>query len=133
MENTCGQGYFKEKKIKDGYVQNDSELASKKLDHLHEGKILDKKFQHEKEMLEANNKFKLLKITKELGVIGILFGNSQNASKNITVFICFLLLIIASIDTFLLYQKNAFCNMFDLWSKIFPILTLSLGYIFGKN
>lgn len=39
--------------------KTNSELASKRLDHLHEEKIMGKKFQHEKEMLEANNKFKL--------------------------------------------------------------------------
>ena len=57
--------------------KTNSELASKRLDHLHEEKIMGKKFQHEKEMLEANNKFKLLKIEKELGVIGRLFGRKR--------------------------------------------------------
>ena len=45
--------------------KTNSELALKRLDHLHEEKIMGKKFQHEKEMLEANNKFKLLKMEKE--------------------------------------------------------------------
>ena len=39
--------------------KTNSELASKRLDHLHEEKIMGKKIKKKKEMLEANNKFKL--------------------------------------------------------------------------
>ena len=55
--------------------------------------------------------------------------------KNITVFICSILLLAAVAFTIVAYCKN--CdkdNLIEyLWDTIIPVITLSLGYLFGKE
>lgn len=69
-----------------------------------------------------------------LGFIGKIFGSGENASKNITATICVLLIIGGSIVSVYAYAcKNDKELAGSIWNVIVPILTLSLGYLFGKK
>jgi len=64
-------------------------------------------------------KFKQMDI--DVGLLGKLFGNSSNAPTNI-----------AGITILVLLFSTPFVA--DLkWEQSFPIITLALGYLFGKN
>jgi len=71
---------------------------------------------------------------KDLGWIGFLFGTAENASKNIAVLICLILIIGAIIFSCIIYKcgtDNSFIE--TIWQIVLPVVTLSLGYIFGKK
>lgn len=57
----------------------------------------------------------------DVGILGKFFGNSSNAPTNI-----------AGITILALLIATPFVN--DLkWEQSFPVITLALGYLFGKN
>ena len=73
-------------------------------------------------------------INKKLGLIGQIIGNSENASKNITCIICILLLGGATIISLVIYWgKDDVSFVQAIWNNIMPVITLSLGYLFGKK
>ena len=65
----------------------------------------------------------------ESGHLGRFFGNHRNAAANIAGLIV-LILIIAGIGfiCFFGWEKSA-----EFWKGIFPIITLTLGYLFGRT
>lgn len=68
------------------------------------------------------------KVEKRGGLIGKLLGNNpENVALNIGFLICAALLLLV------LCNLKATSLNFDLLDKVFPIITLTLGYIFGKN
>ena len=70
---------------------------------------------------------------KDGGFMGRFLGTkSSNVSMHIALIICCLLILIIIIDMMHSYIIGNNINM-DLISLISPILTLSLGYIFGKS
>lgn len=81
---------------------------------------------------EQNFKNEQLKI--KIGRIGELLGCEDNASRNITAFICGVLLFTLLALSIIVYlcEKN-FDPVMLLWEKVIPILTLAFGYLFGKN
>lgn len=104
-------------------LQNTHEQAQLKEQHLHEERMTDKKYQHE---ANINN--------QALGRFGRLFGSQENASRNITGIICLSFIAGATLVSLIEY----FCNndtqfVKNMWEVICPIITLSLGYLFGKN
>lgn len=121
LSNIDGNGYY------------NISLEDKKLSNVHEENVLDKKNQHELNIKNIENKYELKKLNKELGWIGQCFGRAENSSKNITAVICLSLLIITLVASCILYSSNDEFTMTELWARVFPIITLSLGYLFGKN
>lgn len=104
IQNAHEQGLQKE--------QHDFDLECKKLDQ-----------KHEQETIEKN-----------LGWIGKTFGNADNASKNITATLCILLLIGVVIVSAIVYCNERDVNkVAGLWDGVLPIITLSLGYLFGRK
>lgn len=105
------------------------EREQQKEAHEHEREKQYTEFQHETEIktLENNQEIKLT--NKRIGWIGIVFGDESHASRNITASICICLII--------------FCIVVYVWGDegktelikevIIPIITLSLGYLFGKS
>lgn len=101
--------------------------------------------QHEQIQLKENHNYELekqknsidgkRKISRDqLGLIGILFGGKENASRNITAIICILLLIGASVVSCAAYFKYYDTSVaIGIWPSVAPIITLSLGYLFGKH
>lgn len=122
-----------------GYMQGNnngysSDLKALKLTTEHEQSKLkeehkfnldckDKDHQHEKEILEKN-----------LGLIGSFFGCTEHASKNITAVICLCLILgISVISCIVYFCKEDISFIAKMWGGLFPIITLSLGYLFGKK
>ena len=70
---------------------------------------------------------------KDSGIFGKLLGaNPKNASIHIALIICILLLLFCCID--LIHSFNSGEKLTEeIWNLIFPVITLSLGYIFGKG
>ncbi|HJB15535.1 MAG TPA: hypothetical protein IAA05_05765 [Candidatus Blautia excrementipullorum] len=70
---------------------------------------------------------------KDGGWLGRFLGvNPRNASMHIAFIICGILLLFCAVDLlFSLYLKNGITS--QVWELIFPVITLSLGYIFGKG
>lgn len=98
-------------------------LKQQKLQHKHEESIMQNSNTHEEELLSKN-----------LGIIGRLFGSGDNSSKNITATICGSLLIGATIISCFVYFKEKDTTFIkSIWNNILPIITLSLGYLFGKK
>ena len=102
--------------------------------------------QHEREKQKEEHEFQLqlqkqqhdhengLK-EKDLGWRGKIFGGEKISSKNITAFVCSILLIGVIAFSIVIYCKDANDKSFigQLWDYVLPIITLSLGYLFGKN
>ena len=100
---------------------------------------------HEQTKLKEQHIYDLAKQEKEnshlqalekskLGYIGYLFGGGENASKNITATICIILLLGGAAVSLYAYAFKGDKELAgSVWNIISPIITLSLGYIFGKN
>lgn len=70
---------------------------------------------------------------KDGGIMGKFLGTkSSNLSMHIALIICIMLLIIVIIDMIHAYIVGNNINL-DLINLIIPVITLSLGYIFGKG
>ena len=71
---------------------------------------------------------------KELGWIGVVLGASENSSKNISALICVILLLAIIAMSCWVYKIDGDKDFIGkLWQMILPVITLSLGYIFGKK
>ena len=102
--------------------------------------------QHEREKQKEDHEFQLqlqkqqhdhendLK-EKDLGWLGKIFGGEKLSSKNITAFVCGILLIGVITFSIIIYRDDKINTSFisQLWDYVLPIITLSLGYLFGKN
>ena len=100
---------------------------------------------HEQSQLKEQHNYDLSRQEKDnlhareiekvkLGKVGQLFGTGDNASKNITATICILLIIGAAVVSLYAYAwKDDKDLAGTIWGVIAPILTLSLGYVFGKK
>lgn len=92
----------------------------------------DHEFQYK--MQEAQHKQEQTMKNKDLGWIGFIFGTAENASKNIAALISLILIIGAIIFSCIIYccgSDNTFIE--TIWDIVLPVVTLSLGYIFGKK
>lgn len=68
------------------------------------------------------------------GWLGKFFGMNDRISLYIAGVTIFLMLISGIIFTFFsFFYSESFDNTIKLWGVITPIITLSLGYIFGKG
>lgn len=69
----------------------------------------------------------------EAGKFGEVLGtNTKNASIHSALIICITLLIFCGLDLLHSFLPEQTANM-DLWNLVLPVITLSLGYIFGKS
>lgn len=74
---------------------------------------------------------------KEIGILGKLFGFGDSVKFNIAG-ISILILILAGISytiivIFCEVNEQKVISIGDFWAIITPLLTLTLGYIFGKS
>lgn len=98
--------------IKLNKQKNDFELEAQQKQFNHENKLKD----------------------KEIGWIGKFFGTGDNSSKNIAVLLCLVLMIGGTVISCIAYFADKDTQFIGLvWNKILPVVTLSLGYIFGKK
>lgn len=70
---------------------------------------------------------------KKGGLIGKFLGTEPtNVSMHIALILCGLLVVLLGVDFAHAYATEQVINM-DLVGTIIPVVTLSLGYIFGKG
>ena len=109
-------------------------IKQTKLQNAHERDL--KKDQHEFDLncKKMDQQHELDTIDKNLGCVGRTFGSAENASKNIAAILCILLLVGVTIVSIVVYNKEkTVAAVAGLWDGILPIITLSLGYLFGKK
>jgi len=91
--------------------QQTFDLESKSKDHEHEIKVLE----------------------KTLGWLGNFFGGKDNTAMNISGALLILLILFGIGMSILSIANCNLSNLKDIWSVITPIITLTLGYIFGSK
>lgn len=101
------------------------------------------KLSHDEEMAKIANETEIKKAeidaetkrqSKQLGWLGHIFGSPEGASKYITATICLITLIGMIWLSIKAYNcEDGIARIKDIWSIGSPIVTLSLGYLFGKN
>ena len=91
----------------------------------HEYQLKMQKSQHDHEISMRN---------MDIGKVGRVFGSSENSSKNIAAVICFILLMaVIGMSCWIYYMDKDKSFIANLWQLVLPVITLSLGYIFGKK
>ncbi|MDE5629142.1 MAG: hypothetical protein K2I69_06225 [Muribaculaceae bacterium] len=92
----------------------------------HEERMADKEYSHRKEMLD-----------KELGRLGHLFGSRSHSARTIAFVIVISVLLISTAILACVYfcaPANSECKQFELiWTNTIPVVTLTLGYLFGSG
>lgn len=92
----------------------------------HDEHMADKEYAHRKEILD-----------KELGHLGHLFGSSAHSARTIAFVIVISLLIVSTcILTYMYFWAPANSNTkyFEMiWTNTIPVVTLTLGYLFGSG
>jgi len=104
-------------------IRNAHEQVQLKEQHGHEERMAEMQYQHEANL---NN--------QALGWFGRMFGSQENSSRNITGIICLSFVAGATLTSLIVYfckDDTAFVK--KMWEVICPIITLSLGYLFGKK
>lgn len=82
-------------------------------------------------VISANNESTSRK--ENSGILGNFLGaNPQNAAIHITLIICLILLIFCGADLMHSFCPEQKLNS-EMWNLIFPVITLGLGYVFGKG
>lgn len=104
-----------------------------------------RQMEHQKAMVQEDHDYQL-KMQKsqhdheismrnmDIGKVGWIFGTSENSSKNIAAVICFILLLAVICMSCWIYNMDKDKSFIaNLWQLVLPVITLSLGYIFGKK
>lgn len=81
--------------------------------------------------------FEESKMTRELGLLGHFFGSGNSIKLNIAGLFIFILVITGIIYTacvlFCESTNPKAIGILEFWGIITPLITLALGYIFGKK
>jgi len=67
----------------------------------------------------------------QAGWLGKFFGVDDQMSKFIAALIAIFLLLIGVVVMFV--KQDSWSEVMDFWTKIFPFITLVVGYILGKG
>jgi len=89
-----------------------------------------------KKLIDAELKKKQLENeSEERGWLGKLWGTIEHSSNNIAgLFIVLLLLIGTGYTCCLLFEDSAnHSKILEFWGMLSPMLTLALGYLFGRG
>ncbi len=110
---------------------NENEIQHVAINGISE-KSFDKLNDEQKKIVLAGNNETQGK-SKDAGRLGEFLGaNTQNASVHIALIICGVLLLFCGIDLIHSFFPEQALN-FEMWKLIFPVITLALGYVFGKG
>ena len=84
------------------------------------------------EVIASHNKIQ--QKNKDSGLIGRLIGaNTKNAAVNIASVICVCIFFLLLIDLLGAELCRDGCVNLEMWKILAPIITMTLGYIFGKG
>ena len=115
-------------------LQNTHEQVQLKEEHDHEEKMAKLRYENEQTIKDKECQHEVNINNQSLGWFGRLFGSQENSSRNITAAICILLTAGVSIISCIVYFcKDDISFVAKMWGGLFPIITLSLGYLFGKK
>jgi len=110
------------------------EFKHSKLNQAHEKNILAQNNQHELDLMEKGNCHEVELKKKELGWFGIFFGGKDLISLNLSGMLLIFLVVSGVILSCIIYKnKTDIENILKIWGVITPIITLTLGYIFGNK
>lgn len=70
----------------------------------------------------------LEKTKLDIGLVGKLFGKGDSVKLNVAALCFFLLILSGIIKSFMQFEDSV-----DYWKIISPLITLTLGYIWGKE
>lgn len=116
------------------YSNSEYTLKQSKQEQIHEKNILTEKNKFELDVIDKKNQHNLKIKNKELGWFGIFFGGQELISLNISGMLIIFLLFIGFILSCIIYNdKTDLDNVVKIWGIITPIITLTLGYVFGSN
>ena len=93
----------------------------------------DHQFQLEMQKQQHNHENELK--NKEIGWLGKFFGAEDNAARNMAMTVIILVSGRATVfSVCVIFNSNIGDDLIpNVWSKVSPVITLALGYIFGKN
>lgn len=102
----------------------DGELEMQREEHEFQLKMQDQQHSHENELKN-----------KEIGFLGKFFGSSDNAARNMAMTVIMIVIVGATVFSIVVLLISSFDKhlISQVWNSIVPIITLALGYIFGKN
>lgn len=84
-----------------------------------------------------DNTFEESKMTRELGLLGQFFGSGNSIKLNIAGLFIFILLLTGIIYTACILFSDSVnsksIGILEFWGIITPLITLALGYVFGKK
>jgi hypothetical protein len=87
-----------------------------------------------KQVLDNHNE--LTRIKTDQGVLGQIWGSSASIPNNIAALAILILLATGIIYTFCVIDKSETqigLSIKDFWAIIAPLITLSIGYLFGDK
>ena len=100
----------------------------------HQYKLQKEEHDYNKELKDKEYKYEQDMLREKLGRIGRTFGSPEHSAQNITATVCILLILAVGIVSILEWIGGRnFDFIKSMWKTIIPIITLSLGYLFGKK
>lgn len=119
-----------------GFTDPNAALQHTKLNNSHEQTILKEKNRHEHDLLDKKNKHEKDIKNKELGWVGFVFGGRDLTALNISGLLIIMLVVIGVIFTFKIIccpKDSQSITVLELWGIFTPLITLTLGYLFGNK
>lgn len=114
-----------------------NEVDQLKIKNEHEQIQLKEQHEYDYRLRQIDKEKELKLLNLRIGFIGRCFGDSNNSSKNITFSLCLFLIIgVIAISFYVLLkdvEESKIELLSDIWNIIIPIISLSLGYLFGKK
>lgn len=95
---------------------------------------LKEEHSYQKELKAMDIKHDEVVLEKQLGKLGKFFGGHQHAARNMALtIVCLLLLVAGALAgvAYFYYQDKEFATV--LFKDSIPVVTLALGYLFGKK
>jgi hypothetical protein len=87
-----------------------------------------------KQVLDSHNEIEKQKISQ--GILGKIWGNSSSIPNNIAALSVIILITVGIIYTCAMMNskpENIALSIKDFWAIISPLITLSIGFLFGDN
>ncbi len=132
--NVEGANNYSSANIRKIELQNAHEQVQLKEEHEHEARMAELRYSNERTIKDGEHQHEETMYNQSLGKFGRLFGSKENSSRNITGTICLSFIAGATLVSLIVYFfKEDLTFVKYMWSVTSPIITLSLGYLFGKK